>query len=178
MIIPIWTDVDGKDWEECLSDLNLEIYAKQLKDDVFQYLQDQGHHPVPVMPGRRSADITQFVGTNAILAEAINACKEKIKQEHAKRLQKGCADFEAFLDGPYKENWHKAYDLGVQARKDGLPKVCNITDPKLCHNGNAFKPYESAWNQGWDGYTIPEIFSRIEQNLAKLPTRPMTLEDF
>jgi hypothetical protein len=184
MIIPIWTDVDGKDWEECLSDLNLidlliEAYAKQLKNDVFQYLQDQGHQPVPVMPQRMSADVAQFIGNNEILAEAIKVCKEKIKIQNEKDACEAWARHEAWIDGPYKKNCQKARNLGIQARKDGLPRICNITDdPELCHNGTIFRCYADAWCSGWDGFTIPKEFLQVEQNLAKLPTRPMTEEDF
>lgn len=183
MIIPIWTDIDGKDWERCVSDLTfipeqIEIYAKELQDSVMQYLRDQGHQPIHWSDIPPSSPPTQFTGTNAILTEAINACKEKIKQKQYQSRLEAYQDFQAFLDGPYKENCQKAYDLGVQARKAGLPKVCDVTDdPKLCHNGKMLKEYERAWRAGWDGYKVPQEFVQMEQILQNIPTRPMTEED-
>lgn len=77
---------------------------------------------------------------------------------------------EHFLSEVYPKIWHKAYDAGEKARKEGLPRVCNLGEGFVTPGDNILKVYKSAWEQGWDGYKIPEIFGRMEKILDELPT--------
>jgi hypothetical protein len=85
--------------------------------------------------------------------------------------------FEKWEREVYPRLWHLAYDVGVKARADGLPRVCNLEGSPHCHNGNVLKVYKSAWEQGWDGYKIPAEFAQMEATLNQMPLRKMTEED-
>jgi hypothetical protein len=76
----------------------------------------------------------------------------------------------------YPRIWREAYALGSAAQEQGLPRVCNLTDRKF-GPGYALKPYKSAWEQGWDHYSIPAVFGQMEAVLNSLPTRPMESTD-
>lgn len=78
----------------------------------------------------------------------------------------------------YPRIWHAAYDAGVEARKQGLPRTCNLQESPFClPSGNVLKVYRSAWEQGWDGYSIPNEFKHVEAVLNNMPLRPFTHED-
>ena len=79
----------------------------------------------------------------------------------------------------YPRLWKKAYELGELAQTQGLERKCNLTDKEfITPNGHILKVYKSAWEQGWNHYKIPEIFSQMEEKLNSLPTRPMKTSDF
>mgnify|MGYP003404934491 CR=1 FL=1 len=61
-------------------------------------------------------------------------------------------EIEEWLEKDYPIIWHEAYDIGVNAKKSGLSRMCNLSeyDKKFCHNGNALKVWQSAWEQGYD----------------------------
>jgi hypothetical protein len=86
-------------------------------------------------------------------------------------------EIERFMTETYPRLWHLAYDAGVEARKNGLPRNCNLKGNDHCHNDSVLKVYKSAWEQGWDGYTIPAIFAQIEAKLNQMPLHPATAKD-
>jgi hypothetical protein len=73
----------------------------------------------------------------------------------------------------YPKIWREAYDLGVAAFKAGLPRVCNLGESFRTPSGSILKVYKSAWEQGWDGYSIPGIFGQMEAVLKDMPLRPL-----
>jgi hypothetical protein len=78
----------------------------------------------------------------------------------------------------YPRIWHSAYDAGVEARKQGLPRTCTLQGSLFCTpSGDILKVYLSAWNQGWDGYKIPEEFGHVEAALKNMPLRQCKPED-
>jgi len=85
--------------------------------------------------------------------------------------------FTRFETEIYPKLWYEAYNLGVEARKNGLPRVCNLKDDIFAFDGESgrivFKVYKSAWEQGWDGWKIPEEFLQVEKTLNQMPLRPM-----
>lgn len=85
--------------------------------------------------------------------------------------------YEHFEREIYPKLWHLAYDAGVEARENGLPRICNLEGSPHCHNGKALKPYKSAWEQGWDNWKIPEIFTQMETSLDQMPLRPCETRD-
>lgn len=76
----------------------------------------------------------------------------------------------------YPRLWVLAYNKGMNARDSGYPRICNL-DGEHCHNGNPLKVYKSAWEQGWDRYSIAEEFRLVEALLAQMPLRPLNNED-
>lgn len=44
-------------------------------------------------------------------------------------------------------------------------------------SGKVLKVYQSAWEQGWDNYKIPEVFQHVENVLKAMPLRPCIEED-
>lgn len=86
--------------------------------------------------------------------------------------------YEEFERDIYPRIWHLAYDAGVEAREQGLPRICNLNDKHfITPGGNILKVYRSAWEQGWDNYKIPDEFRQVESVLNNMPTRPCTVED-
>lgn len=85
--------------------------------------------------------------------------------------------FDKFINEIYPRIWHQAYDLGEEARKQGLPCVCNLQGSPFCHKDTVLKVYRSAWEQGWRADEIPEVFRQMEEVLKQMPTRPMTEAD-
>lgn len=78
----------------------------------------------------------------------------------------------------YPRIWRSAYAAGVEARTQGLPRLCNMKDSTFCTpSGEVLKPYKSAWEQGWDGYKIPEEFQHVENVLKAMPLHQCTEED-
>ena len=92
----------------------------------------------------------------------------------------------------FPKMWRTAYDAGVEARKQGLPRTdveINLWSMPLatgilpqvncdfCTSGGVLKVYKSAWEQGWDGYKIPEIFKQVESVLNNMPLHKMTEEE-
>lgn len=77
----------------------------------------------------------------------------------------------------YPRIWHLANDAGKEARKQGLPRVCNLKDSPFCHNGNILKVYKSAWEQGYDDWEIPAVFKQMEAAVNQMPLRPMEEKD-
>jgi hypothetical protein len=76
-------------------------------------------------------------------------------------------EFEKWLATDYKENWHWAYDAGVKAREQGKPRICDLHTKLFITPGNEIlKVYKSAWEQGWDGWTIPACFTEMEKLLS------------
>lgn len=75
----------------------------------------------------------------------------------------------------YPVLWHQAYDLGKKACLNGLPRECNLSTKDHCYGEDKkiLKVYKSAWEQGWDGYKVPEEFKLIEDALGKMPLKPM-----
>ena len=61
--------------------------------------------------------------------------------------------FNKFFDETYPKLWHEAYDLGNEAKNQGLPRHCNLPDGKFCHNGSPLTVYKEAWEQGYDGFS-------------------------
>lgn len=53
----------------------------------------------------------------------------------------------------YPRLWHKAYDAGVFARNSGVPRICNLVDEELCHNGEPLRVCGSKFGNrgGMDG---------------------------
>jgi len=78
-------------------------------------------------------------------------------------------EVDTFFTETYPYIWHLAYDAGENARNKGLPRVCNLKCWPYCYNENILKVYKSAWEQGWDGYKIPEIFGRMEAMAREMP---------
>ncbi len=76
---------------------------------------------------------------------------------------------EKFESEVYPKLWHLAYDAGIEARTAGLPRQCVLNSEQHCHNGKVLKVYKSAWEQGWDGYKIPDEFKKVEKYLNELP---------
>jgi hypothetical protein len=64
----------------------------------------------------------------------------------------GARRFEEWLLNDYPIIWHEAYNIGFNAKKLGLSRVCNLSehDEKFCHNGIPMKVWQSAWEQGYD----------------------------
>ena len=87
-------------------------------------------------------------------------------------------DVTKFFEEEYPRIWKIAYEAGKEARKNGLPRICNLTGSIHCHNGNVLKPYKSAWEQGWDLYKIPLIFKKIEDSLKELPLHPFSDREY
>jgi len=77
----------------------------------------------------------------------------------------------------YPRLWQLAYDAGTKARDEGLPRECNLKNHPHVHKGKALKVYKSAWEQGWDKYTIPEEFRQMEALLNQMPLRPLNSDD-
>lgn len=77
----------------------------------------------------------------------------------------------------YPRLWRSAYQLGEEARKNNLPRTCNLDGAEHCHNGVPLKPYRSAWEQGWDAYQMPAEFTQVEAALKQMPLRPLRSED-
>jgi hypothetical protein len=51
----------------------------------------------------------------------------------------------------YPRIWHLAYNLGAKAKKQALPRICNLKEePFITPSGDILKVYRSAWEQGWD----------------------------
>lgn len=58
----------------------------------------------------------------------------------------------------YKQNWHLAYNLGIEARNKNLSNICNLTDKQfLTPSGIILKVYKSAWDQGYGNEKNPMI---------------------
>lgn len=70
----------------------------------------------------------------------------------------------------------KALAAGRQAKHDGLPRTCNLTDPKFIHNSKPLKLWQKIWEQGYDGWTDPTKafpFSKMENIVNQMPTGPI-----
>lgn len=75
-----------------------------------------------------------------------------------------------FFTEVYPHNWKLAYDAGVEARKQGFSRICNLRESIFyTPSGKILKVYLSAWEQGWDGYKIPEIFKQMETVINSMP---------
>ena len=73
----------------------------------------------------------------------------------------------------YPKMHKEATEAGAKAKLDGLPRECNLTDPKFLHKGKPLRLWEKIWYQGWDGWKIPEEFRRMEEVINRLPLRPI-----
>jgi hypothetical protein len=74
--------------------------------------------------------------------------------------------------------WHQAYALGDAAQRAGKPKECDLGEGFQTPGGSILKVYKSAWEQGYDGWKVPEIFTQMEKVLDTMPThRYDPLED-
>lgn len=60
--------------------------------------------------------------------------------------------FEEWLEKDYPRMWHEANNIGINAKKSGLSRTCNLSehDDKFCHNGISMKLLRSAWEQDYD----------------------------
>ena len=78
---------------------------------------------------------------------------EAINLEKSLRTLEGNVmnSLEEFETKTYPQLWYIAFNLGIQAKKEGYPKVCNLQDSRfITPSGKILKVYESAWKQGWD----------------------------
>ena len=81
----------------------------------------------------------------------------KLTPKIAWRLEVQMDSLTKFETETYPHIWHIVYDIGVDARKRGLPRTCTLRGLPFCTpSGNILKVYLSAWEQGWDSYRIPE----------------------
>lgn len=63
----------------------------------------------------------------------------------------GNKDYMEFETEVYPKIWRRAFDKGVEAKKEGKDKICNLKDSEfLTPSGNFLKVYKSAWEQGWE----------------------------
>ena len=86
-------------------------------------------------------------------------------------------DFFTWENEVYPKMHAEAYAVGSEARKQDLPRQCNLEDPKFLHKGKPLKPWLSAWNQGYDGWSIPPVFRQMEELLNEMPTRSLDVTD-
>jgi hypothetical protein len=85
-------------------------------------------------------------------------------------------DYFTWENEVYPKMWAEAYAAGSSAREQGLPRQCNLED-KFLWKGEALKPWLSAWNQGYDGYKIPQEFRQMEEALSQMPMRSLRPDD-
>jgi hypothetical protein len=51
----------------------------------------------------------------------------------------------------YPRIMQSAYAFGVEAKRQRLPRICNLQGSPFCsQSGHILKVYLSAWEQGWD----------------------------
>jgi hypothetical protein len=82
------------------------------------------------------------------------------------------ADIDRLIYESISPTWNKAYALGEAAQKEGKPRVCDLGERCfVTPSGTILKVYKSAWEQGYDGWKIPAIFTEMEKALDKLPLR-------
>ena len=77
----------------------------------------------------------------------------------------------------YPKIWAEAYEKGEEARKDGLPRECNL-DEQFRHKGKVLSVWENVWEQGYDGRKAPSEFRQVEEALKQMPVRPLEPDDF
>lgn len=86
--------------------------------------------------------------------------------------------FIKFETETYPQIWHSAYEMGVNARKQGMPRVCTLQGSPFCTpSGNVLKVYLSAWEQGWDEYEMPEEFVNVESVLKDMTLHQYKADD-
>lgn len=101
---------------------------------------------------------TDFLAVNSLIHIYLNP--EKIKVQIS---DEGFPEsLEKFETETYPRIWHLAYDAGVEAKNEGLPRICNLKEsPFVTPSGNILIVYKSAWEQGWDGKitTIEDVLN-------------------
>lgn len=61
--------------------------------------------------------------------------------------------FQKFVEEIYPRICAEAYKLGVKAKNDGLPRICNLcSEPYITPSGNVLKVYKEVWESGWDNW--------------------------
>jgi len=74
-------------------------------------------------------------------------------------------DVANFFHNDFPKLFNQAKLEGKKARLNGLLRTCNLPKESPWTYGKYLKVYLSAWEQGYDGFEIPEIFNLIERML-------------